>query len=414
MKKIIIGIFAALFLVGATVSFAQSGWIGTSWITTGGSVSATNLKSNLDFLYNNKAPKPASDCTGNNQYLGWVNGAWNCIGEDAPQNCLFNGNTVSNGDQVTAYQSATVSYGQTCASESRSCTNGVLTGSFQESSCAVVPPTACSFGSQIVTHGDQVTVYEFPQVAYGETCQNETRTCQNGVFSGSYENQFCVVAPPTTCVFNGQTILNGEQATAYQSASVLFGQPCVTELRTCENGVLTGTYEHDNCTVQQQDPVTFTHGSFFELRTYEDVCYVDLEILGRIPLPYWEEKCTYSYYAFVGDNGVISSRQDGRSGNASNGWYDTLAANATTLTALCNLKGYTYLVGQSDISGFNSPGDNRLLYKIGQNWTTRGARYDNRRFGRNGSLTCSNNPRSNGVIQVDPFDRYLSEYMQIQ
>src|SRR4051812_11706216 len=44
--------------------------------------------------------------------------------------CLFNGQVITAGGIVTAYQTASVPLGQSCASETRSCANGELSGSF--------------------------------------------------------------------------------------------------------------------------------------------------------------------------------------------------------------------------------------------------------------------------------------------
>ncbi len=403
-KQATLGFIALVLLVTGGFVSAQAGWIGTSWITNGGTISSTNLKSNLDFLYDNKAPKP-SDCSGNDEYLGWVNGNWTCVGQDTPQSCLFNGNSVSNSTQVTAYRNATVPFGQTCTSELRTCNDGVLSGSFQEASCSVVPATACALGNEIIPHGGQTTAYRQSQVQAGQVCQSEVRTCQNGTLSGSYTNQSCQVAPAATCVFNGQVVPNGQQVQAFQSSEVNFGQSCTTQNRTCTNGSLSGSYEYDSCTVRRQDPITFRHESFFELRTYTDACYADFGF-GRVAIP---GTCTYSYYVFVGDDGVVSERRDGREGTSSTGRYGSLAADPTTLTALCNAKGYDYLIAETGMNSFNSPGNNTLLYRIGSSWLTRGASLYNRKWSANATITCSDNQAAQGQsINHGTFNDYIS------
>jgi parallel beta-helix repeat protein len=52
------------------------------------------------------------------------------------------GGTVPNGGTVTAYQSSSVTCGNSCTSETRTCTNGTLSGSYTNSSCT--PPTGCT------------------------------------------------------------------------------------------------------------------------------------------------------------------------------------------------------------------------------------------------------------------------------
>ncbi len=52
------------------------------------------------------------------------------------------------------------------------------------------------------------------------------------------------------CVFNGQSIGHGRSVTAYQSSSVAPGSQCVSESRTCTNGILNGSYTNAACSVQ--------------------------------------------------------------------------------------------------------------------------------------------------------------------
>lgn len=300
--------------------FTQIGeWIGTGWITSGAVVAPNSLKSNLDYLYNNKAPIP-QNCSGETSFLGWINGGWTCSQREAPRACSFNGTNIASGNSVTAYSSPEVAFNQTCQSETRSCTNGVLSGTFTASSCtpvepgscsfdggevshgdsvtafanssvpfgqscqsqtrtcsngvlsggyqsptcAVVQPSACAFGDASIANGDSVTAYEFANVPFGETCQAQERSCSNGVLSGSYAASGCAVQPASTCVFNGATLQNGETVQAYSEDSVRFGQTCSAETRTCNNGVLSGTNTFGTCEVLRQDPITFFQRDFVD------------------------------------------------------------------------------------------------------------------------------------------------------
>jgi hypothetical protein len=47
----------------------------------------------------------------------------------------------------------------------------------------------------------------------------------------------------------GGTIASGSSVTAYQSPSVPSGNPCISEVRTCTNGILSGTYTNQACVV---------------------------------------------------------------------------------------------------------------------------------------------------------------------
>lgn len=61
------------------------------------------------------------------------------------------------------------------------------------------------------------------------------------------------VTPQTTtnasCIFNNQSIPHGQSVTAYQSSSVPAGQQCVSQTRTCTNGILSGSYQYATCSV---------------------------------------------------------------------------------------------------------------------------------------------------------------------
>ena len=54
--------------------------------------------------------------------------------------CTFNGQDVSNGSTVTAYQSGSVWQGDQCVSERRTCTTGSLSGSYTFAQCTLVTP----------------------------------------------------------------------------------------------------------------------------------------------------------------------------------------------------------------------------------------------------------------------------------
>lgn len=61
-----------------------------------------------------------------------------------PAPCSFNGQTIASGVSTTTYQSSSVVYGSQCVSQSRTCTNGTLSGSYTYPSCTVAPPVNAS------------------------------------------------------------------------------------------------------------------------------------------------------------------------------------------------------------------------------------------------------------------------------
>ncbi|MDA0288290.1 MAG: hypothetical protein O2885_08630 [Proteobacteria bacterium] len=171
--------------------------------------------------------------------------------------CSFNSSNVAHGTNVTAYKTASVAYGSTCVSEQRTCSNGILTGSYAYSSCQVSPASACTFNGQTVAHGTNVTAYEDDEVNFGVSCRVQERTCSNGLLTGSYAYSNCTVAAAASCTFDDQTIPHGTNVTAYQNESVSFGSSCVSQQRTCSNGILTGSYTNPSCSVEGASSCTF-------------------------------------------------------------------------------------------------------------------------------------------------------------
>jgi hypothetical protein len=57
--------------------------------------------------------------------------------EAGPASCTFDGKKVASGSSVTAYEASSVEPGNLCVSESRSCTDGTLGGTYAYASCTV-------------------------------------------------------------------------------------------------------------------------------------------------------------------------------------------------------------------------------------------------------------------------------------
>ena len=58
------------------------------------------------------------------------------------------------------------------------------------------PCTGTPWGT--IAHGNSVTAYQTPSVPYGNSCVSETRTCNNGTLTGSYTNTSCTPDPAPT------------------------------------------------------------------------------------------------------------------------------------------------------------------------------------------------------------------------
>ena len=62
-------------------------------------------------------------------------------------------------------------------------------------------------------------------------------------------SQATVSAATASCSFNGQTIDDGSSVTAYDATMVSDSGQCISELRTCSNGTLSGSYGSASCSV---------------------------------------------------------------------------------------------------------------------------------------------------------------------
>jgi len=115
--------------------------------------------------------------------------------------------------------------------------------------CIQKPLESCTFNGKTIASGQSSTAYQNSSVPYGSSCVSESRLCTNGVLSGTYAHASCSVGAAASCTFNGKTIASGQSSTAYQNSSVPYGSSCVSESRLCTNGVLSGTYAHATCQV---------------------------------------------------------------------------------------------------------------------------------------------------------------------
>ncbi len=171
--------------------------------------------------------------------------------------CLFNGQTLASEQTVTSYQNSSVPFGKDCLSEDRICHRGLLSGTFSFDSCSVGLPFSCRFNGQTVAHGNSVTAFTNSTVVFGQNCQSALRTCYNGLLSGSGNFGSCNVGAPAACLFNGQTIPHNGTVSGYLNSTVPFGSQCVSESRICTNGTLAGTYTFGSCKVGAPASCTF-------------------------------------------------------------------------------------------------------------------------------------------------------------
>lgn len=160
----------------------------------------------------------------------------------APTSCTFNGETVNHGSSVTAYQAATVPYGSSCVSQSRTCSNGTLSGSYEYSSCN----RNCSFNDSPVAHGSSVTAYQSSVAPEGQSCASisQSRSCSDGTLSGSYEYASCSLSctPSYSCTGEGNQTITYTDASCQESTVATCSLPefCTAGSATCLYNAVVG------------------------------------------------------------------------------------------------------------------------------------------------------------------------------
>lgn len=191
------------------------------------------------------------NCSGRFQSTTASNSVATTAVSTSASQCAFNGQVLQDGQAVQAYLNSTEASGSSCVSQVRTCTSGVLTGSYAYASCSVGAPASCLFNGQTVSSGQSVVAYQNSSVPAGSTCVSQTSTCTNGTWSSPFTNAFCQVGQPASCQFNGITYTNGSAITAFQASTAVAGSTCVSQTETCVNGQFSGTYAFPNCTVDQ-------------------------------------------------------------------------------------------------------------------------------------------------------------------
>lgn len=176
-------------------------------------------------------------------------------------NCVAGGVVVANGSTANFYSTSFVQQGSSCEQyrQTRQCINGVLSGNtaYSYSSCVVGQsnlPGSCTIDGTTFMNGETRSLYRRDVAPFGGQCESGLRTCSNGVLTGSndYRYTFCSVAnAPSTCSLDGKVVAHGSSTTFYTQKNVLFGQNCsaFAGTRACDDGDLEGDrdYRYATC-----------------------------------------------------------------------------------------------------------------------------------------------------------------------
>ncbi|MDD5197883.1 MAG: glycine-rich protein [Candidatus Gracilibacteria bacterium] len=113
----------------------------------------------------------------------------------APNDCTLDGQTITHGQNITAYTGTTVPFGSTCSGIQRTCTNGVLSGDVLHTSatCTVttgVNCTATTYSGATITALNHTISQNFTKSITNGT-GDVTATCTNGSITYGSINTIC-------------------------------------------------------------------------------------------------------------------------------------------------------------------------------------------------------------------------------
>ena len=229
--------------------------------------------------------------------------------------CDFNGIKIESNQSMTRFEKSAVPYEQECKSEVRTCKNGVLSGSYTQSSCqknsqptgkvlgVIDGITKAADGTSSITGwaceyatGKQTDIHMYLYAQAGTSnsviaavikanLTSEAAVATQCGDNGSLGHRFKYVIPKTAtqypgakiymhgisttgkanslldssgvyalpipeekpCYLNGVKIESNKGLTLFEKSVVPYEQSCKSEVRTCKNGVLSGSYTQSSC-----------------------------------------------------------------------------------------------------------------------------------------------------------------------
>ncbi len=196
--------------------------------------------------------------------------------------CSLGGVALASGESKIFFPAASAT---SCSGVTRTCRSGVLDGdaSYQYASCTDSVST-CAFDGQTIANGATTSAYLVQRVAANDSCSfyMQTRTCANGTLSGNSSYSFRVCAPAASgqCVLDNVALATGSTTTFYSARTAPAGTLCSAnaQSRTCTNGILSGsaTYQYASCTNTAScflDGVTLAHGASRDFFSASSVAY---------------------------------------------------------------------------------------------------------------------------------------------
>src|SRR3989338_9115805 len=162
-------------------------------------------------------------------WSGWTNSASSCV--TPTMSCPTPwGTTVTHGGYVTAYQTSSVAAGSSCVSQTRTCSNGQLSGTYTYQTCTPPATATCT------PLAAQTQTLSCPAGQTGSITQTRTSSCAAGATSPTSSGWTNTATTCTTPV--AQVCSNGLNIASYPSCScpsrqVQSGSSCITSAISC-------------------------------------------------------------------------------------------------------------------------------------------------------------------------------------
>ncbi len=205
-------------------------------------------------------------------YTCAANYTWNSGTGKCEASCnLPWGGTISSGQSATAYSTASVACGSSCVGQTRTCTDGVLSGSYANSSCAPNNPAnygqACSSAANTCGQTNSGTIncsgtcsatVPANPAGYGQACNSAANVCGSRNSGTITCSGACSATAPANPANYGQACTSSANACGQTNSGTIncsgtcsatmpanpanYGQACNSSANSCGQ-TNTGTYD---------------------------------------------------------------------------------------------------------------------------------------------------------------------------
>ncbi len=217
-----------------------------SWYSWNGSSCVANQVITYSYSY-----WSWSSCSANPSWWAW----WTCSNGNQTRTCQNTNGTQSRSASCIRSSDGAVVVNSLCDPVTytvQSCTSSCSGSNTQ--TCVSVGPANCTWpDGTLIAHGWS-KLYFLSNAIFGcfGVWNTQLRECNNGVLSGNFIYPTCTTLPWASCTWPDGTIIpHGTGKTYYESSTCAIIDPFwySQQWRTCHNGVLNGSFVHPSCSI---------------------------------------------------------------------------------------------------------------------------------------------------------------------